>query len=69
MELKLGGDELFRIMKMLYKFHIIWMNQSGTSFTQHPFGHNLRKIAEGKWLDEMSSNLVERCFIGKRMFW
>jgi hypothetical protein len=45
------------------------MNQNGTSFTQHPTGQNFRKIAKDKWLNEKSPNLVERCYIGRRMLW
>jgi hypothetical protein len=56
-------------MKTLYKFNTILINQNGTSFTQHPTGQNLIKIAGEKWLDEMSPNLLERGYMGRRMFW
>jgi hypothetical protein len=56
-------------MKMLKKFHAIWMNQTSTCFVKHLPGQKLGKIAQGKWINEMGQNLVERVDMDRRMSW
>ena len=65
-ELKLGKAESFGPMKMLKKSHTNWPSQNSTCFTKHSSGRNLRKILEGKRLNEMCPNLVEIGYMSRR---
>ena len=56
-------------MKTLYKFHTNWINQNGISFTVLESGQKLDGILGRNWLNRLSPNLVERCYIGRRIFW
>ena len=44
---------------MLQKYHTKWTCQNGTFFTAISFAQKLQKNPHGKWLDEMSQNLVD----------
>ena len=48
------------------RFHTIWINQNGTSFTNIPTDQKLAEILEGKWLNGLSHNLVEVFYMDRR---
>ena len=59
-ELKIIMPQLFEYMKMPKKFHAIWTGQNSTCFMKHLPGQKFGKIAQGKWSNGISQNLVER---------
>jgi hypothetical protein len=50
-------------MKVLEKFHLIWIYQNGTSFTELESGQKLGKIAVGKWIDGLGLFFVSRGYL------
>ena len=48
------------------RFHTIWINQNGTSFTNIPTDQKLAKILEEKCLDETCPKWVEVGYINNR---
>ena len=54
------------IWRWCKRFHTIWINQNGTSFTNIPTDQKLAEILEGKWLNGLSHNLVEGVYMDRR---
>ena len=65
-KLNLGKAELFGHMKMLTRFHTIWINQNGTCFTSISTDQKLAKLLDENWLDEICPNWVEIGYMNKR---
>ena len=66
LKLKVGLIGLFGHMKMLHKFHSIWINENCTFFTNILTVQESAKIPEGKWLNKICPNFVELGYMDTR---
>ena len=61
-----SGKRYLVMWRFWQRFHTIWINQNGTSFTNIPTDQKLAHILEGKWLNGLSHNLVEGVYMDRR---